>query len=106
MQSGPAGRAFVDDAVADWALAERCFKQLLLVSASVLSDQALRAWQTPTLYLVGEHEKVYAAHQAIQRLQRLAPQIKTALFPGAGHDLWLVRPEAVAGAILDFVAEP
>jgi pimeloyl-ACP methyl ester carboxylesterase len=103
VESGPAGQAYVDQAVDDWELAERCFRELLLVPATVLRDDMLRAWQTPTLYLVGEHEKIYAAEKAMARLKRLAPQIQTQLFPGAGHDLWWVQAQAVTSAMLNFL---
>lgn len=106
VQSGAFGRALVDEAVADWAVAERCFGPLLMVPVTVLDDKALKQFKVPCLYLVGEHEKVYPAHKAIQRLKRVAPHIKTKLVPGAGHDLWLVQAEVVNQAILNFLAEP
>jgi pimeloyl-ACP methyl ester carboxylesterase len=104
VQSGPAGRALVDEAVADWAVAERCFRQLLMVPATVLDDRTLGGWKVPTLFLTGENEKIYSARKAIQRLERVAPQIKTGVVPGAGHDLWVVQAEAVTRAMLDFLA--
>jgi pimeloyl-ACP methyl ester carboxylesterase len=107
VNSGPAGKAYVDQAIADWVTAERCHKRLHLVTATVLDDATLRGWQTPTLYLVGENEKIYSAPQAIARLNRLAPQIKTRLIPGAGHDVWYTQAERVNAAIVDFLnAEP
>jgi pimeloyl-ACP methyl ester carboxylesterase len=106
VNSGPAGKAYVDQAVADWVVAERCLKYLHLVPATVLDDAALRSWQTPTLYVVGENERIYPAHAAIARLNRLAPQIKTTLIPRAGHDLWYVQADAVNRAIVEFLAAP
>jgi pimeloyl-ACP methyl ester carboxylesterase len=103
VESGPAGRAAVDEAVADWAVAERCFAQLLLVGAQVLDDATLRSFPVPCLFLVGENERIYSAHKALARLQRVAPQIKTMLIRGAGHDLWVVRSSEVNQAILDFL---
>lgn len=104
VESGPAGRAAVDEAVADWAVAERCITQLLLVGAQVLDDETLRRFPVPCLYLVGQNERIYSAPKALARLQRVAPQIKTVLIRGAGHDLWMVRPSEVNQAILDFLA--
>lgn len=101
---GPAGKVYVDQAIADWLVAERCLKRLHLVPAAVLDDATLRAWQTPTLYLVGENERIYPAPQAIARLNRLAPQIKTRLIPGAGHDLWYTQAALVNAAMVDFLA--
>ena len=105
VQSGPIGWAWVDEVVADWALAERCFARLPPVPATVLSDQDLADLKVPSLYLVGENEKVYPALKAIRRLNRVAPQIKTELIPNAGHDLWMVQADVVTKAILDFLAE-
>jgi pimeloyl-ACP methyl ester carboxylesterase len=104
VQSGAAGRAWVDETVADWALAERCFAHLPPVPATVLSDQALRNLKVPCLYLVGENEKVYRARKALERLNRVAPHIRTGLIPRAGHDLWIVQAELVTRTILDFLA--
>ena len=59
----------------------------------------------PTLYLVGEHEKIYSAGKAIQRLHKMAPQIKTEVIPDAGHDLTFVQPEMVNKKILEFLRE-
>jgi pimeloyl-ACP methyl ester carboxylesterase len=103
VRSGPEGRVWVDEAVDDWALADRCFAYLHLVGAAVLDDDTLRQWRTPTLYLVGENERMYSPHHALARLRRLAPQIKTGLIPGAGHDLWWVRAETVNKAMVEFL---
>ncbi len=105
VQSGAAGRARVDEIVTDWAVAERCFGPLPAVPATVLQDQALAGLKVPSLFLVGENEKIYPALKAIERLNRVAPQIKTGLIPNAWHDLWMVQADAVTSAILDFLAE-
>jgi pimeloyl-ACP methyl ester carboxylesterase len=105
VRSGAIGRAWVDEIAADWALAERCFARLRPVPATVLSDQALRDLKIPSLYLVGENEKVHPARKALERLNRVAPQIKTRLIPRAGHDLWIVQADLVTKTILDFLAD-
>ncbi len=81
----------------------RCFKFKMLVSPTVLTDQDLQNLNLPTLFLVGENEKIYSAQEAIQRLNRVAPHIKTELIPGAGHDLTVVQAEMVNRIILDFL---
>src|SRR5574341_2494300 len=106
VQSGEAGRALVDQAVADWVVADRCFGPLPLSTPVVISDEALQAFRVPTLFLVGEHEKIYPAEKAVARLNRVAPQIRAEVIPGAGHDLWAVRAEVVNRRILDFLGEP
>jgi len=103
VQSGEAGRAFVDEAVADWNVAERCFAPFPMVVSNVLDDKTLQRLQVPALFLVGEHEKIYSAPKAVERLNRIAPQIKTAIIPQAGHDLWMVQAELVTKTILDFL---
>jgi len=106
VQSGESGRAIVDEAVADWAVAERCFRSLPMIPAKVLDDKVLQNFNVPSLFLVGEHEKMYSAQKAVSRLNRVAPQIKTEIIPQAGHDLWLVQAEIVTGKILDFLGDP
>jgi pimeloyl-ACP methyl ester carboxylesterase len=103
VESGPAGRAWVDAAIEDWALAERCFKTLLLAPATVLDEATLRAWAPRTLVLLGENEKIYSARRAVERLRRVAPQIEARVMPGGGHDLWAVRAEAVNRVVVDFL---
>lgn len=106
VQSGATGKAYVDEAVADWAVAERCFAPLPMVAATVLDDQSLSDFPVPCLVLIGEHEKVYPARKAIQRLNRIAPQIKTCIINNAGHDAWVVKADTVTRKVLDFLSEP
>ncbi len=106
VQSGETGRAYVDQAVADWAVAERCFKPLPLVNATLLDDQTLAGFRVPSLFLVGEHEKIYSARKAVERLNSVAPQIKTEVISHAGHDLWFVQAEIVTKKILEFLGTP
>lgn len=103
VQSGETGRARVDEAVADWEVAERCFGPLPTTIATVLEDKALQRFRVPLLFLVGENEKIYSALKAVRRLNRVAPQIKTEIIRQAGHDLWVVRAEIVTRKILDFL---
>ncbi len=105
VQSGGTGRAFVDEAVSDWAVAERCFGPLPLVPATVLEDKVLQGFRVPSLFLVGENEKMYSARKAVERLNRVAPQIKAQLIPRAGHDLWMVQADLVTRTILSFLDE-
>ena len=106
VQSGEMGRAFVDEAIADWAVAERCFGSLPMVGATVLDNKTLQDFKIPCLFMIGEHEKIYSAQQAVNRLNRVAPQIKTEIIPHAGHDLWFVQADIVTSKILDFLSDP
>ena len=57
----------------------------------------------PVLFLVGENEKIYSAQEAVERLNNIAPQIKTEFIPGAGHDLSVVQADVVNQKILEFL---
>ncbi len=94
----------VAEGIEDIVLGWRSLKFKIPPLPPVLADEALRGLQVPALYLVGEHEKIYSAPKAIQRLKTVAPQIKTEIIPGAGHDLILVQPEAVNRKVLEFLA--
>ena len=103
VQSGASGQASVDQAVSDWAIAERCFAPLPMIVASMLTDKDLQSLKVPLLFLVGENEKIYPARKAVQRLCRVAPQIQTEIIPHAGDDLSVVQADLVTRKILDFL---
>jgi pimeloyl-ACP methyl ester carboxylesterase len=48
---------------------------------------------------------MYPAEKAVARLNRIAPQIRTAIITGAGHDLWVAQAETVTRRIIEFLAE-
>ena len=83
----------------------RCYKTIRLIRPTVLGDVELKRINVPTLYLVGEHEKIYSASKAIRRLHKVAPQIKTEVIPDAGHDLTFVQAEMVNKKVLEFLRE-
>ena len=70
---------------------------------SVLSDQELQSLNIPTLYLVGENEKIYSPQAAVKRLKRVAPQIRVELIPNAGHDLTVVQADLINKKVLEFL---
>lgn len=84
-------------------LALRSFKSKRMVNPTVLSDAELQALKVPTLFLAGENEKIYPARKAVQRLNKVAPQIKTELVPNAGHDLSIVQANLVNMKVLEFL---
>jgi pimeloyl-ACP methyl ester carboxylesterase len=77
-----------------------------MVAATVLNDKLLSDFPVPCLVLIGENEKVYSAQKAVQRLNRIAPQIKTEIIHDAGHDAWVVKADDVTKKVLDFLNEP
>lgn len=69
----------------------------------VLSDDELRSIETPVLYIAGEREKLSSVSAAAKRLSKVAPRVEVAVFPGAGHDLLSVQPQAVSQKVLEFL---
>jgi len=102
----PANRKTLEVYMGEKLQARRCFKAARLVSSPVLTDEELRSISVPTLFLVGEHEKIYPARSAIERLNRIAPQVQTRVIPNAGHDLNWVHPDLISQLALDFLREP
>lgn len=94
-----------DSMVNGMILASKCYKNRHSPSPTVLSDKELETFEVPTLYLVGENEKVYSAEKATKRLNDLAPQIETKIIPNAGHDLLSVQPEIVDKEVLKFLKQ-
>jgi pimeloyl-ACP methyl ester carboxylesterase len=83
----------------------RSFESRRTVNPTVLTDEELRSLAMPTLYLVGENEKIYSASAALQRLEQVAPRIQTGLIPGAGHDFTATQAELVNDRVLAFLRE-
>ncbi|MGA3076268.1 MAG: alpha/beta hydrolase [Bryobacteraceae bacterium] len=84
-------------------LTSRCMRPRRRIALTVLKDGEIAGLRTPTLFLVGEHEKIYSAAKAVGRLNRIAPQIRTEIVPDAGHDLTLAQPETVNRKVLEFL---
>jgi pimeloyl-ACP methyl ester carboxylesterase len=99
-------RMWVEEFMDEVRMGIRCFKPKPMVGIAVLTDKELRSLQVPTLYLVGEHEKIYSAQKAVQRLKMVAPQIKAEVIPQAGHDLAGVQAEMVNRKVLEFLKQP
>ena len=96
--------AYVDEIV-DWLLMSgRYLQPQRPPLPTVCTDEELGAMSVKTLFLVGEHEKIYSAEKAVRRLRRIAPQIVAEIVPGAGHDISFVQAEVVNRRVLDFLA--
>jgi pimeloyl-ACP methyl ester carboxylesterase len=104
-QMGEHGREIVEDRIDYYELSLKCFKFKQPVNPTVLSDSEIEHLGIPVLFLVGEHETVYNAHDAISRLNRVNSKIKTELITGTGHDLMFTHTEIVNKKILDFLKE-
>ncbi|MGB2957991.1 MAG: alpha/beta hydrolase [Bacteroidota bacterium] len=93
----------VDELVDDAMMGLKCFEFRMPITPSVLTDSELQRLKVPTLFLVGENEKLYSAKKAVERLNTSAPQIHTEIIPDAGHDLTIVQAELVNRKVLDFL---
>jgi pimeloyl-ACP methyl ester carboxylesterase len=97
-------RLFVEEAAENMFVGLRSFKPIRLVNPTVLTEEQWQSIQVvPTLFLVGENEKLYSAHDAVMRLETVAPKINVELIPNAGHDLTLVQAELVNSKIVEFL---
>ncbi|AOY76526.1 alpha/beta fold hydrolase [Clostridium formicaceticum] len=86
-------------------LALKCFKYKRLPNPTVLNDNELKNIKTPTLYLVGENERIYSTQKAVQRLNTISPRIKTEIISNAGHDLLWVQADVVNKKVLEFLKQ-
>ena len=98
-------RMMLEEEVDTVVVRMRCYKTIRLIRPTVLEDAELRRINIPTLYLVGENEKLYSAQKAIQRLHAVAPQITAEMIPDAGHDLTIVQADIVNKRGLKFFKE-
>jgi pimeloyl-ACP methyl ester carboxylesterase len=96
-------RNLVESIYGDMRLAGKCFKPKAIVNPTAVKDGELRDLQTPTLFLVGENEKTFPPQKAIQRLNKVAPQIKTEIIPQAGHDLNFAQAHLINKRVLEFL---
>ncbi len=71
----------------------------------VWTDAEWGSLSVPALFLVGEHETIYSAGKAVQRLKRVAPKVTAEIVPGAGHDLLFVQAAEVNRRILEFLRQ-
>lgn len=89
--------------VKDGYIALRCFSPRNQVAPTVATDSEWHNLAVPTLFLVGEHEKIYDPLHAIERLHRVAPQLQTRLIAGAGHDLTIVKAAQINRELCAFL---
>ena len=70
-------------------------------------DDDLRRITCPTLLLVAGKEVLYSAPKALQRANRLLPQLEVSdLVHDAGHFLTVARPDMVNEALVAFLSPP
>jgi len=83
--------------------ASRCYQSSLPVTPPVLTDQQLQSITPPTLFLVGDNEKVYSAPQAVKRMNQHVPCIETAIIKHCAHDLPMTQSRIVNRKIIRFM---
>ena len=101
-----ASRRLMLEIMDEGRLAQRCYAPKKMIVPTTLTDEQLRRLKAPILYLVGEHEKVCSAKKAVRRLNKIAPQIKIEVIPGAGHDLTVVQADLVNAKVIEFLKQP
>lgn len=104
-KTGDSGKQLVEDRIDYYNIALNSFKFKQPVNPTVLTDLELQKLEMPLLFLVGEHETVYNAYDAISRLNRVNAKIKTDLIPDTGHDIMFTHTDTVNRKILDFLNE-
>lgn len=103
----PEGRELAEVMMEDAYLGLRSFKLKMTVNPTVLSDRdLLQLQQIPTLFLVGDQEVIYQPQAALDRLNLVAPEIRTFLVPNAGHDLTIVQSDLINDRITSFIIGP
>ena len=103
-RTDPASMKLAQDLLEEAFVGLRCFKLKMPATPTVLTDDELRKLsQVPTLFLVGEHEVIYPANEAVKRLNEVAPEIRTQIIPDAGHDLTIVAAPLVNSLATEFL---
>ena len=81
----------------------RCFKLRPLVPTKVFTREQLLSFKMPVLFMIGENDKSYCATEAVEQLNKIAPNIRTEIVRNAGHDLIIVQAENFYKLLNDFL---
>ena len=71
---------------------------------TVYTDEELNQIEMPALLLIGAREKIYNPKKAIDRAQRLMPDLTAEIIPNVGHTLNMEQPETINARILEFLS--
>ena len=101
----PEQRRIVEEAEENAWIGLRSFKLKQMVNPTVLTDEQWRSFEMPVLFLVGENEVIYSitGAEAVGRINSVAPEILTELFPNCGHDISLVQVDRFNQRVLVFL---
>ena len=102
-QKDERSRALLEGIIGDVKLVARCFKPKATVVPKLMTDDELRDIKVPALFMMGENEKTFPHQKAIERINKVAPQLQTEIIPYAGHDLSLAQADLVNQKVLAFL---
>jgi pimeloyl-ACP methyl ester carboxylesterase len=102
-QKDEASKRFMQDTFKDMQLTAKCFVPKATVIPTVVKDSELTGLQIPTLFLMGGNEKTFPYQKALQRINKIAPHLKTEIIPNAGHGLSFVQADLVNKRVLEFL---
>jgi pimeloyl-ACP methyl ester carboxylesterase len=71
---------------------------------TVYTDAELKQIGLPALLLIGAGEKIYNPKKAIERAERLIPNLTAEIIPSVGHTLNMEQPEIINSCILEFLS--
>jgi pimeloyl-ACP methyl ester carboxylesterase len=101
------GDAFSKRMLENWMkdalMAMKYFRFRMPITPTVLTDEELRSFKIPVLFLVGENEVVYQAVEAVHRIKTLAPLISTEVIQNASHDLTISQTQIVNNKVISFL---
>ncbi|HAA54597.1 MAG TPA: hypothetical protein DCE42_07555 [Myxococcales bacterium] len=73
------------------------------VVPGVFSDRVLKRIHTPTLFMIGDKDKIYDPQKAVQRAEQLLPHVTTKIVPNASHDITIAGRHTIATEVPDFL---
>ena len=107
-------RSFLQAAAAKGTVLEETFIHLIemvtrycspvTMFPTVYTDEELKKIDLPALLLIGAGEKIYNPKKAIERAQRLMPNLTAEILPEVGHILIMDQPEIINSRILNFLS--
>lgn len=93
----------IDQMTDDAYLGLWSFKPRRVVPPVPLTDDQLGRLPAVTLFLVGDREVIFDPLQAIAHLKSAAPQVRSDIIPGTGHDFFAVRADEVNRRVIEFL---
>ncbi len=94
---------WIDEVVKQTILNFANLQRRKIILPPVLTDAEWANLKVPALFLVGEYEVIYSPAKALERLKRVAPQVRAEIVPGAGHDLTVAQADLLNRTIAEFL---